>query len=126
MTQIKIVTHLQQNSLILWHEKLTGYKTSCADIPVYFLTVPSTPLTPRVFVTQSKATSGSQTCTGALFRWTSPLSSNGVIDQYIVTFYHTGSNHLTKKVLSSTARHFSLDECLQQNYTYSFQVRELV
>lgn len=95
-------------------------------ILVSFLTVPSTPLTPRVFVTQSKATSGSQTCTGALFRWVSPSASNGVIDQYIVTFYHTGSENLTKMVLSSTARHFSYGECLQQNYTYSFQVRELV
>lgn len=100
-----------------------GYGKSSNNTLYSPMSVPSTPLTPRVFVTQSKATSGSQTCTGALFRWTSPLSSNGVIDQYIVTFYHTGSNHLTKKVLSSTARHFSLDECLQQNYTYSFQVQ---
>uniref|UniRef100_A0A8W8J0U6 Tyrosine-protein kinase receptor n=1 Tax=Magallana gigas TaxID=29159 RepID=A0A8W8J0U6_MAGGI len=100
-----------------------GYGKSSNTTMYSPMSVPSTPLTPRVFVTQSKATSGSQTCTGALFRWASPSASNGVIDQYIVTFYYTGSENLTKMVLSSTARHFSYGECLQQNYTYSFQVQ---
>lgn len=84
--------------------------------------MPSKPLTPRVFVTQSKASLGSETCTGALFRWASPEVSNGVIDQYVVKFWDTSSNQLIKKALAHTARHFSLDNCLEQNVTYSFQV----
>nr|XP_022292756.1 proto-oncogene tyrosine-protein kinase ROS-like isoform X1 [Crassostrea virginica] len=87
------------------------------------MSVPSKPLTPRVFVTQSKASLGSETCTGALFRWASPEVSNGVIDQYVVKFWDTSSNQLIKKALSHTARHFSLDNCLAQNVTYSFQVQ---
>jgi hypothetical protein len=60
---------------------------------------------------------------GALFRWASPQYSNGVINQYIVKFWNTGSNQMIKRVLAHTTRHFSLDECLKHNNTYSFQVR---
>ncbi|XP_048766735.2 proto-oncogene tyrosine-protein kinase ROS-like isoform X2 [Ostrea edulis] len=100
-----------------------GYGKPSTAILYSPMSAPSRPLSPRVFVTQSKVSMGSEICMGALFRWASPEHSNGVINQYIVTYWNTGSNQLIKKVLAHTTRHFSLDECLKLNYTYNFQVQ---
>ncbi|XP_061176227.1 proto-oncogene tyrosine-protein kinase ROS-like isoform X2 [Saccostrea echinata] len=100
-----------------------GYGKSSTAVIRSPMAAPSKPLTPRVYVNQLKESSGAETCMGASFRWESPEYSNGIINQYVVTYWKTGSNQLIKKVLAPTARHFSLDACLQNNYTYNFQVQ---
>ncbi|CAG2239895.1 Tyrosine-protein kinase Btk29A,Tyrosine kinase receptor Cad96Ca,Discoidin domain-containing receptor 2,Tyrosine-protein kinase receptor TYRO3,Putative neurotrophin receptor LTRK 1,ALK tyrosine kinase receptor,Tyrosine-protein kinase ABL2,Tyrosine-protein kinase abl-1,Tyrosine-protein kinase receptor UFO,Macrophage colony-stimulating factor 1 receptor,Leukocyte tyrosine kinase receptor,Tyrosine-protein kinase receptor Tie-1,Receptor-type tyrosine-protein kinase FLT3,ALK tyrosine kinase receptor homolog scd- len=86
------------------------------------MSVPSKPLTPRVYVTQHKESMTSENSLAADFRWTLPKLLNGIITDFKIYSWKNGDkNNKNTTSVPSTVRHFNLP-CLQPGMTYFFQV----
>ncbi|XP_064613642.1 proto-oncogene tyrosine-protein kinase ROS-like [Liolophura sinensis] len=87
------------------------------------MSVPSRPLTPRVYITSRKDAMTSQLSTAADFRWSTPHKIHGIIDHHIVFYRHANkTGPWTSVRVEASSRHFILDN-LASNCTYYFQVQ---
>ncbi|KAK6171122.1 hypothetical protein SNE40_019378 [Patella caerulea] len=85
------------------------------------MSVPESPQTPRVYVTQVKNASTSQQSLAADFRWSTPGLINGILQHHYVYHWERDERDATVVRLPGTARHFILNP-LKPNKTYFFKV----